>query len=61
MASYNAAIHLPQDKMSPEQLARLLQSFTREELLAMAQAARKLGKPNATQAIADELEEIALP
>ena len=61
MASYNAAIHLPQDKMSPEQLARLLQSFTREELLDMAKAARKLGKPNATQAIADELEEIALP
>lgn len=60
MASYGAAIHLPQDKMSPEQLARLLQSFTREELLAMAQAARKLGKPGATEAIADELEEIAL-
>jgi UDP-N-acetylglucosamine--N-acetylmuramyl-(pentapeptide) pyrophosphoryl-undecaprenol N-acetylglucosamine transferase len=61
MASYGAAIHLPQDKMSPEQLARLLQSFTREELLAMAQAARKLGKPNATEMIANELEEIALP
>lgn len=61
MASYGAAVHLPQDKMSPEQLARLLQSFTREELLAMAQAARQLGKPDATQAIADELEEIALP
>ncbi|HEU4708933.1 MAG TPA: undecaprenyldiphospho-muramoylpentapeptide beta-N-acetylglucosaminyltransferase [Methylophilaceae bacterium] len=61
MASYNAAIHLPQEKMSPEQLARLLQSFTREELLAMAQAARKLGKPNATEMIANELEEIALP
>lgn len=61
MASYGAAIHLPQDKMSPEQLARLLQSFTREELLTMAQAARKLGKPDATEMIADELEEIALP
>ena len=33
MASYNAAIHLPQDKMSAEQLAKLLQSFTREKLL----------------------------
>jgi UDP-N-acetylglucosamine--N-acetylmuramyl-(pentapeptide) pyrophosphoryl-undecaprenol N-acetylglucosamine transferase len=61
MASYGAAIHLPQDKMSPEQLARLVQSFTREELLTMAQAARKLGRPGATEAIADELEEIALP
>jgi UDP-N-acetylglucosamine--N-acetylmuramyl-(pentapeptide) pyrophosphoryl-undecaprenol N-acetylglucosamine transferase len=61
MASYNAAIHLPQDKMSPEHLARLLQSFKREELLEMAQAARKLGKPNATELIANELEEIALP
>ncbi|HZV61968.1 MAG TPA: undecaprenyldiphospho-muramoylpentapeptide beta-N-acetylglucosaminyltransferase [Methylophilaceae bacterium] len=61
MASYGAAIHLPQDKMSSEQLAKLLQSFTREELLGMAQAARKLGKPGATEAIAAELEEIALP
>jgi len=61
MASYNAAIHLPQDKMSPEQLARLLQSFTREELLAMAQSARRLGKRDATEMIANELEEIALP
>jgi len=61
MASYNAAIHLPQDKMSPDHLARLLRSFTREELLEMAQAARKLGKPNATEMIANELEEIALP
>lgn len=60
MASYNAAIHLPQECMSPEQLARLVQSFTREELLTMAQAARKLGKPNATEMIANELEEIAL-
>ncbi|HYG33079.1 MAG TPA: glycosyltransferase, partial [Methylophilaceae bacterium] len=61
MASYNAAIHLPQDKMSPEQLAKLLQSFTREELLEMAQAARRLGKRDATEMIANELEEIALP
>jgi UDP-N-acetylglucosamine--N-acetylmuramyl-(pentapeptide) pyrophosphoryl-undecaprenol N-acetylglucosamine transferase len=61
MASYNAAIHLPQDKMSPDHLARLLQRFTREELLEMAQAARKLGKPDATEMIANELEEIALP
>ena len=61
MASYKAGIHLPQDKMSAEQLAKLLQSFTREELLEMAQSARKLGRPNATEMIANELEEIALP
>ena len=37
-----------------------LQSLTRDALLKMAVNARKLGKPNATQAIAAEIEEVAL-
>lgn len=61
MAAQGAAIHLPQTEMTPERLADLLQVLTREKLLEMAQAARKLGKPNATEAIADQLEAIALP
>ncbi len=61
MAERGGAIHLPQAQMTPESLADILQSLTRETLLNMAINARKLGKPDATQAIAAELEEVALP
>lgn len=61
MAKHGAAIHLPQANMTPAHLAELLQSMSRNQLLAMAFAARKLAKPDATDAIADELEAIALP
>ena len=61
LAAHDAAIHLPQTELSAEKLAELLQQLSRERLLAMAQRARKLGRPQATEAIADELEEIALP
>lgn len=61
MAAHEAAIHLPQTELRAEQLAQLLQTLSRERLLAMAQAARGLGRPQATEAIADQLEEIALP
>jgi UDP-N-acetylglucosamine--N-acetylmuramyl-(pentapeptide) pyrophosphoryl-undecaprenol N-acetylglucosamine transferase len=61
MAEHGAAIHLPQVKLTPERLAQLLQSLSRDQLLAIAQSARKLGRPGATQAIASALEEIALP
>ncbi|MGJ0507235.1 MAG: undecaprenyldiphospho-muramoylpentapeptide beta-N-acetylglucosaminyltransferase [Methylocystis sp.] len=61
MAEHGAAIHLPQAELTPERLAHLLQSLSREQLLATAQSARQLGRPEATQAIAAELEEIALP
>ncbi|MCB5190471.1 undecaprenyldiphospho-muramoylpentapeptide beta-N-acetylglucosaminyltransferase [Methylobacillus arboreus] len=61
MAEHNAAIHLPQQEMTPQKLAGLLQGLTRTRLLAIAQAARELGRPKATDAIAHELESIALP
>ena len=61
MAAHEAAIHLPQTELSAGKLAQLLQTLTRERLLAIAQSARRLGRPQATSAIADELEEIALP
>ncbi|OAM52327.1 undecaprenyldiphospho-muramoylpentapeptide beta-N-acetylglucosaminyltransferase [Methylovorus sp. MM2] len=61
MVEHGAAIHLPQTELSPESLAELLRHTTREQLLGMALAARKLGRPSATEAIADELERIALP
>jgi UDP-N-acetylglucosamine:LPS N-acetylglucosamine transferase len=49
-------VHLPQAELSTASLAGLLQSFTRERLLAMAQCARALGKPRATDTVADEIE-----
>jgi UDP-N-acetylglucosamine--N-acetylmuramyl-(pentapeptide) pyrophosphoryl-undecaprenol N-acetylglucosamine transferase len=60
MASLGAAIHLPQTELTAQKLADLLQNLSREKLLGLAQAAKKLGRPHATQAIADELERIAL-
>lgn len=60
MAANGAAIHLPQTELTAQSLANLLQNLNRDKLLTMAVAARKLAKPQATQAIADELERIAL-
>lgn len=60
MAGHGGAIHLPQTEMTPELLADLLHGLTRKTLLDMAINARKLGRPNATLAIADELEKVAL-
>ena len=61
LAGQGAAIHLPQTALNAEYLAEMLMSLSRERLKAMAIAAHKLGRPGATQAIADELEAIALP
>ncbi len=59
MAGCKAAIHLPQAELDPQRLAQLLQKLTREDCLAMAQAARENGRRNATQAIAQVLEQLA--
>ncbi|PKO25990.1 MAG: undecaprenyldiphospho-muramoylpentapeptide beta-N-acetylglucosaminyltransferase [Betaproteobacteria bacterium HGW-Betaproteobacteria-8] len=61
MAAHGAAMYLPQTDMTAERLADMLKSLKREQLLQMSKAARSLGRPNATAAIADELEAIALP
>ena len=61
MAAHGAAIHISQKELTAENLAQLLRSISRERLLDMARAARNLGRPRATEAIADELERIALP
>lgn len=48
-----AAILLPQAEATPQKLADILISMSREKLLVMATAARKLAKPNATQIAAE--------
>jgi UDP-N-acetylglucosamine--N-acetylmuramyl-(pentapeptide) pyrophosphoryl-undecaprenol N-acetylglucosamine transferase len=52
LSEHGAAVLLPQKELSAEKLAQLLRGFSREKLLAMAQAARSLAKPDATQQVA---------
>jgi UDP-N-acetylglucosamine--N-acetylmuramyl-(pentapeptide) pyrophosphoryl-undecaprenol N-acetylglucosamine transferase len=52
LADNGAAVLLPQTEMTPEKLAQLIAGFDREELFAMAQRARALGKPQATATVA---------
>jgi UDP-N-acetylglucosamine--N-acetylmuramyl-(pentapeptide) pyrophosphoryl-undecaprenol N-acetylglucosamine transferase len=59
MAQQGAAVHLPQGELNGASLAALLQSTTRAACLQMAQAARKVGKRDANEAIADVLEQLA--
>lgn len=58
MAKQNAAVHLPQGELNPERLAQLLQSLTREECRTMAEAARRIGRRDANESIANVLEEL---
>jgi UDP-N-acetylglucosamine--N-acetylmuramyl-(pentapeptide) pyrophosphoryl-undecaprenol N-acetylglucosamine transferase len=58
MASANAALHLPQPEATPEQLAELLSGLTRERCLLLAQAARRLARPQAAARVADEIERL---
>jgi len=58
MAGQGAAVHLPQGELQPQRLKALLET-RREDCLAMAQAARRVGQRNANEAIAHELEKLA--
>ena len=59
LSEKNAAVLLPQNELSAEKLAQLLRELTREKLLVMAQAARSLAKPDATQQVVRVCEECA--
>jgi len=52
LSDHQAAILLPQTELNPDTLAEILKKMTRERLLAMAIAARKQAKPNASQKVA---------
>lgn len=56
LAGHGAGIHLPQAELTPRRLADLINSLTRESLLAMATKARALAKPRAAARVADEIE-----
>jgi UDP-N-acetylglucosamine--N-acetylmuramyl-(pentapeptide) pyrophosphoryl-undecaprenol N-acetylglucosamine transferase len=59
MAGKGAALHLPQTELTAERLATLLEGLTRPRLLAMANAARALGRPDATATVAAVIEKVA--
>jgi UDP-N-acetylglucosamine--N-acetylmuramyl-(pentapeptide) pyrophosphoryl-undecaprenol N-acetylglucosamine transferase len=59
LSGHGAAILLPQAELSAERLAELLRGFTRERLLDMAEKARALGKPDATETVARACMELA--
>jgi UDP-N-acetylglucosamine--N-acetylmuramyl-(pentapeptide) pyrophosphoryl-undecaprenol N-acetylglucosamine transferase len=56
MAAHGAALHLPQAELTPQALADQLLALDRGRLLAMAEAARALARPQAAARVADELE-----
>jgi len=59
LSARGAAILLPQAELSADRLADLLRGLTRERLLEMAEKARALGRPDATEAVARACMELA--
>jgi UDP-N-acetylglucosamine--N-acetylmuramyl-(pentapeptide) pyrophosphoryl-undecaprenol N-acetylglucosamine transferase len=59
MAKQRASIHMPQTELNPESLAALLQTLNRDTCRKMASAAHAVGKRDANDAIAKELEALA--
>ena len=58
LSDQGAAILLSQADLTPEALAKLIGSLDRAALLAMAQKAKALGKPEATRVVADRCVEL---
>jgi UDP-N-acetylglucosamine--N-acetylmuramyl-(pentapeptide) pyrophosphoryl-undecaprenol N-acetylglucosamine transferase len=59
LADRGAALLLQQRDLTPERLAATLAGFARGDLLAMAEKARGLGRPEATRAVADACVDLA--
>jgi UDP-N-acetylglucosamine--N-acetylmuramyl-(pentapeptide) pyrophosphoryl-undecaprenol N-acetylglucosamine transferase len=59
MASKKAALHLAQSEFTVERLADVLGGLSREQLLGMANAARAVGRPDATSTVARFIERVA--
>jgi len=61
LAGREAALLLPQPELTPQRLAALLEGLDRPGLLAMAQRARALARPDAAAQVADACESVARP
>lgn len=53
LSDADAAILLPQADLNPQDLASMIQNFSRQDLQVMAERAHALAKPNATQRVAE--------
>lgn len=58
LSDNGAALWVPQSELSAEKLADLIRATSREKLLGIAEAARKLAKPDATARVAEVCEEL---
>jgi UDP-N-acetylglucosamine--N-acetylmuramyl-(pentapeptide) pyrophosphoryl-undecaprenol N-acetylglucosamine transferase len=58
LSGQGAAVHLPQAELTPQALAEQLSALDRPALLAMAQRARSLARPQAAARVADELQKL---
>jgi len=61
LAERDAALLLPQTELTPQRLAALLDGLDRPGLLAIAQRARALARPDAARQVADACESVARP
>jgi UDP-N-acetylglucosamine--N-acetylmuramyl-(pentapeptide) pyrophosphoryl-undecaprenol N-acetylglucosamine transferase len=59
LSERGAAVLLPQHELTPQKLADLIVRLDRGTLTAMAQQARSVAKPDATQTVADECMRLA--
>jgi UDP-N-acetylglucosamine--N-acetylmuramyl-(pentapeptide) pyrophosphoryl-undecaprenol N-acetylglucosamine transferase len=59
LSERGAAILLPQERLTPQSLADLIRSLDRGALLAMAEKAKVLGKPEAARVVADRCVALA--
>lgn len=59
MAQQQAAVHLPQAEMTPQRVAHIVSSTSREQCATMAQSAYNNGRREANEAIAAVLEQFA--
>ncbi len=59
LSEKGAAVLMPQAEMNAESLKRILMELTRTKLQEMAEAAKKLSKPEATKQVADICVELA--
>ena len=53
LSDSDAAILLPQQDLNPQDLASMIQNFSRQDLQVMAERAYALAKPHATQRVAE--------
>lgn len=59
LSEHGAAVQVPQSKLTPRRLSEMLAGFNRAALQEMAEKARALGRPEATQSVANICMEVA--